>query len=415
MIIIMGKRSLSITLVSPYPFTQEPGGVKDFILGLKEALIRHKCIVNVIAPGSNSLAEKGVVDFVLGVSFKVATDQTEFGASFSRKETAEKIIKTVKPDIIVIHEPFVPSIGHTIISSIAKGQKRPIIIGQFHANREDFNWWLNAVEFIVRHFIRRPILDEKTVLGLSSGYVSTINDNLNGRIAVSEATKKFWQKKLPEGYKVIFNGIDTKKLTPDGPKIKKWQNPTSPRLRGTRIILFAGRHDHRKGIEDLINAFNILIKDGRDDIKLKITGYGEMTKSLQEMVKKLGITKSVEFIGILPHTGLVKAYRTADLVVAPSIGGEGFNRTIIEARSCGTLVVGTDIGGQNEAIGKDLTPFMAEPRNPLNLARQITKVLNLSDVKKQEIRKRSREDVVANFDWEVVVKKHLDYYRKLLN
>jgi glycosyltransferase involved in cell wall biosynthesis len=415
----MGKRNLSITLVSPYPFTQEPGGVKDFILGLKEALIKHKCIVNVIAPGSSSLAEKGVVDFVLGVSFKVATDQTEFGASFSRKETAEKILKAVKPDIIVIHEPFVPSIGHTIISSIAKDQKRPIIVGQFHANREDFNWWLNAVEFIVRHFIRRPILDEKTVLGLSSGYVATINDNLNGRIAVSKATKKFWQKKLPAGYEVIFNGIDTKKLTPDGPKISSWRNPTSSRsaeLRGAeRIILFAGRHDHRKGIEDLINAFNILIKDGQKDIKLKITGSGEITKFLQEMVKKLGLTRLIEFIGILPHTRLAKAYRTADLIVAPSTGGEGFNRTIIEARACGTLVVCTDIGGQDEAIGKDLAHFMAKPKNPRDLANQITKILNLSDAKKLEIKKRSREDVVANFDWEVIVKKHLEYYKKLLN
>jgi phosphatidyl-myo-inositol alpha-mannosyltransferase len=405
----MGKKNLSIVLVSPYPFTQEPGGVKDFILGLKEALIKHKCIVNVIAPGSSSLAEKGVVDFVLGVSFKVATDQTEFGASFSRKETAEKIIEAVKPDIIVIHEPFVPSIGHTIISSIAKDQKRPMIIGQFHANREDFNWWLNAVEFIVRHFIRRPILDKKTVLGLSSGYVSTINDNLNGRIAVSKATKSFWQKKLPAGYDVIYNGINTEKLTTNGPKMRSWIKD------GKKIILFAGRHDHRKGIEDLINAFNILIKDGQKDIKLKITGSGETTNSLQEMAKRLGLVKSVEFIGILPHAGLIRAYRTADLVVAPSTGGEGFNRTIIEARACGTLVVCTDIGGHQEAIGKDLAPYMAKPKNPLDLARQITKVLNLNGAKKLEIKKRSREDVVLNFDWEVIVKKHLEYYRKLLN
>jgi glycosyltransferase involved in cell wall biosynthesis len=401
------KKKLSIVLASPYAFTEEPGGVKDFILGLREALIKQKHIVNVIAPGSNDLAEKDVVDFVLGISFKVATDQTKFGASLSRKTTAKKIIEAVKPDIIIIHEPFVPSIGHTIISSIAKDKKRPVVVGQFHASREDLNWWMNAVVFIVRHFIRRPKLDRKTVLGLSSGYISTINDNLDGRIAVSNATKNFWQKKMPANYKVIYNGIDTEKLMPSGRKIKKWMKD------GKKIILFAGRHDCRKGIGDLISAFNILVKTDHN-VKLKITGSGEMTKTLRKMIQGLGLAGLVEFVGTLSYSQLIEAYRTADLVIAPSTGGEGFNRTIIEARSCGTLVVCTDIGGQNEAIGKDLAPFMAKPKDPDSLAKQIMSILDLPETQKEEIKKRSREDVVANFDWEVIVRQHLAYYRSLL-
>jgi glycosyltransferase involved in cell wall biosynthesis len=410
------KKGLSIALVSSYPFTEEPGGVKDFILGLKEALKKHKCKVSIIAPGSKDAQKKGLVDFVLGFSVKVATDQTEFSASFSRKETAKKILEIIKPDIIVIHEPFMPSIGHTIISSITKNREgRPIIIGQFHARREDLNWPLRTAEFVVRHLVRRPKLDKKTVLSLSSGYVSTINNSLNGRIAVSKATKKFWQEKLPAEYKIIYNGIDTSKLTASGPKINSWRNPTSPRLRGTRIIFFAGRHDPRKGIEDLINAFNILIGQGHKDLRLKIAGKGKMTEISQKMVEKLRLQNLVEFVGIMPHSKLIQAYRTADLVVVPSTGGEGFNRIIIEARSCGALVICTDIKGQNEAIGEDLFPFMAQPQNPSSLSKQIMTILSLSKAKKQEIKKRSREDVVFNFDWEVIVKKHLEYYKKLLN
>jgi len=44
------EKKLSIALVSSYAFTQEPGGVKDFILGLKKALQRNECKVSVIAP-----------------------------------------------------------------------------------------------------------------------------------------------------------------------------------------------------------------------------------------------------------------------------------------------------------------------------------------------------------------------------
>lgn len=405
------KNQLSILLASSHPFIEEPGGVKDFILGLKEALERHGCKVSVVAPGSEDAQKKGLVDFVLGMGIKVTTDQTEFRASLSRKKTASRILQKIKPDIIIIHEPFVPLLGHTIISSImgTKNRRRPIIIGQFHARREGLNWQLKMVEFVARHLIRRPRLDRKKVLSLSSGFVSTINNNLDGRIAVSKATKNFWQKKLPSDYKVIYNGIDTDKLTANGPKIGDWTKGKN------KIILFAGRHDCRKGIDDLINAFSVLRSSGCADLKLKITGEGEMTRSLQKLAEKLKLKELVEFVGFLPYEKLTEAYQIADLVVAPSVGGEGFNRTIIEARSCGTLVVCTDIEGHREAIGKDLFPFMAKPKNPHSLAKQIKTVLNLPETEKQRISKRSREDVKAHFDWDKIAKEHLEYYKSLIS
>jgi len=402
---------LSIALVSSYAFTKEPGGVRDFILGLREALEKNGCRVYVIAPGSKDAQKKGLVDFVLGKGFKIATDQTEFRASLSRKKTAKKILEEIRPDIVVIHEPFVPSIGHTIISSVMslKNSKHPVIVGQFHARREGLNWSLKAMEFAMKYFIRRPKLNRKTLLSLSSGYASTINNNLDGRIAVSQATRKFWQNLLPADYQVVYNGIDTDKLTFQGFKVESWMND------GKKIVFFAGRHDPRKGIEDLINAFNILTKEGNDNIKLKIAGKGKMTEDLQQMALELGLQNLIEFVGILPYENLIQAYRTADVVVAPSTGGEGFNRTIIEARSCGTLVVCTDIEGQNEAIGKDLSPFMARPRNPRSLAKQIMAVLNLPEAKKEEICKRGIKEVKANFSWDNIAKQHVEYYKKLLN
>lgn len=400
---------VKIALVSPYAFTNEPGGVKDFILGLKSALEKKRHIVAVIAPGSKEAKEKGLVDFILGRSFKLSTDQTELTGSFSRKKTAKEILKRVEPDIVVIHEPFVPTIGHTIISTILRKdlETRPIVVGQFHASREDLGFRLKALEFIARHFIRRPKLDRKTILSLSSGYVTTINDNLDGRIAVSQATKKFWQGKLPADYSIIYNGIDTAELTP---------NPLLQSFGGARrIIFFAGRHDSRKGVDDLINAFNLLVQLGNADLRLKIAGEGEMTEELRGMVRKLGLESLVEFVGVLTRVELIRAYQTADLLVAPSVDGEGFNRTIAEARSCGTLVVCTEIEGQREAIGKDLAPFMAVPQDPRSLAKKIKAVLDLPDAKKKEIRKRGRDEAKARFDWETIAQEHLAFYESLLS
>jgi len=400
---------MRIMLVSPYTFAEEPGGVKDFILGLESSLAKKGHIVTVIAPGSKKAEKQGLVDFTLGRSFRLSTDQTELTGSFSRKKTAGEILEKVAPDVVIIHEPFVPTIGHTIISAILRKDLRirPVIIGQFHARREGFGFRLKAIEFIGKHIIRRPKLNRKTGFVLSSGYISTINRNLDARIAVSKASKRFWQKRYPGEYKVIYNGIDTDELAP--------MAPTSPRLRGARkIIFFAGRHDARKGIGDLINAFSLLIKSGILGVKLKIAGEGEMTENLKAMVEKLSLRDFIEFVGVMPRAELVKAYRTADLLVAPSIDGEGFNRTIAEARSCGTLVVCTNINGQKEAIGRELSGFMARPDDSTSLAKQIKAVMDLPESKKQEIRRLGREDVVARFDWEIIAKQHIAFYESLL-
>lgn len=52
------ENQLSILLASSNPFIEESGGVKDFILGLKEALGRHGCKVSVVAPESENAQKK---------------------------------------------------------------------------------------------------------------------------------------------------------------------------------------------------------------------------------------------------------------------------------------------------------------------------------------------------------------------
>ncbi len=405
---------MRIILVSPYAFGKEPGGVKEFILGLKSRLVRKGHNVWVVAPGSKDAQKNGLVDFVLGRPFGLSTDQTKLTGSFSRKKTAREILEKVKPDIIVIHEPLVPTIGHTIISTVLKREvkSRPVIVGQFHARRDGLGFRIKAIEFIGKHIIRRPQL--RRGFAFSPGYISTIMNGLDARIAVSQAVKEFWQKKYPGDYKVIYNGINTKELVPgcQANPPRGWNKRTPLGL--GRVILFAGRHDERKGIGDLINAFNLLVHSGNQDLRLKITGEGEMTGKLKELVKELGLETLVEFVGVLSRAELIKTYRTSDLLVAPSIDGEGFNRTIAEARACGTLVVCTDIEGQREAIGKELSAFMAIPQSPQNLAKQIKAVLDLPESKKQEIRKLGREEVKSRFDWETIAREHINFYESLL-
>src|SRR5436305_2112362 len=122
-----------------------------------------------------------------------------------------------------------------------------------------------------------------------------------------------------------------------------------------------------------------------------------MTPYLKQLAWDLGLTdEDVEFVGNLdrerdktPHTKytLEMAYRTADLAVFPSTGGEGFGRTVAEALSSGTLVVVTNINGYRTVVIKDGKQFakMIEPGNPYNLALQMDETLNMPQKQKEEL------------------------------
>ena len=390
--------------------TGYPGGVSVFIQQLVPYLEEQGCVVRTLGP-ANKDRKTDRADYHLGrpISISAIATRTDAAITFNKRR-ARDILTAVKPHIIVSHEPAVPNSSHTLFSAIPKDEdKRRIapVIGQFHAGYPPNGLDTMAkVYAIVAKLIRRPKFRYGIPTGFTMGYVNTIETALSGRIAVSHGTAEFWNEMSPSDYRVIYNGIDVNFFTPHGPKFENWDD-------GKKTIFFAGRHDKRKGLEYLLEAYASLRRVGFDNLKLKIAGRGYVTERLKELVKKREIP-DVEFLGILSNDDLVKAYRSADLVVAPSIGGEGFNRTIAEARSCGTLVVCTDIRGQDEAIGDDLRDFMARPADCDSLARAINKVLNLPGETVRGITARSAQDARERFAWEIIAAEHISYYDEVL-
>ena len=164
-----------------------------------------------------------------------------------------------------------------------------------------------------------------------------------------------------------------------------------------RIIFFAGRHDKRKGLRDLIEAFHELVKNNPNtNLRLKLTGSGDETEFLKQRIRDWEIAPIVEFLGKIPKEDLASAYRTIarsrGVVVAPSVDGEAFNRTIAEARASGALVVATNIEGQKSAYGdEEIFGEMANPGNFKDLAVKIAMQLNLPS---EEINNRSEKGVL---------------------
>jgi phosphatidyl-myo-inositol alpha-mannosyltransferase len=402
---------LKVLIQSPYPLRHNrPDGVANFIIESVPYLEQKGCRVRLVGPSIKN-GDRNAARLELGRTVKVAQNKTVAESSVSfNKERAKRILLAVKPDIVVMHEPLAGHSAHTMVAGCPKdeeGKPVPAMVGHFHARSESLSL-LTRVSLDFAMFLRRVRFNKYGVpVGMTAGYLNTVFGNLDGSIAVSKATADFRKRIYPGECKVIPNGINTEELTPDGPRIEEWED-------GRKTILFAGRHDERKGIDDLVRAF-ALLKNKRDDVKLKITGEGKETDKLKRLVGELGVKEDVEFVGILPREDLVRAYRTADIFASPAIGGEGFGRTLAEALACGTTVVATDIEGYREVVRYG-DPFagIAQPRNPQDLSNVLCKKLDVPDERKGFIKHQARE-YVQRFSWETVADQTVDYYKQCLD
>lgn len=405
---------LKLLIHSPYRKIKEiPSGVNNMIEESIPHLERLGCDVKTVRPSPlwSPLEKKDDSDYHLGRGVKAIVGSTDFevGMAFSKRK-ARDILEDSKPHIVECHEPAIPFAAHTLISAnpkINESKRLVPFVAVQHAGLPDGG--VERITEFVREILIRAKRPKLRSLGRSwtPGWVQTLKGGFSSWTVVSEDTGAFWHKYNPQEYVVIPNGFESKDFTPEGERFDEWKKD------GQKIIFAAARHDRRKGLDYLLRAHQEVIKAGHN-VALKMTGNGVMTDFLKDMVEKEDIP-NVEFLGSISKKDLTNAYRTADLVVAPSVGGEGFNRTIVEGRMSGALVVCTNINGQRSAIGQELEEFMADPKDYESLARQIKKVLELPSETAEELRRRSRESALKDYSWETVSAQRVSNYDRVLS
>lgn len=108
------------------------------------------------------------------------------------------------------------------------------------------------------------------------------------------------------------------------------------------VVLFVGRLVAEKGLKQLLEAANGF----PSDTTLLIVGTGPM----EQQVKSAENGKAIIYAGKILQKDLSLYYSSADIVIVPSTHEEGFGRVILEALSCGTVVVAAKRGGIVEAL-----------------------------------------------------------------
>jgi phosphatidyl-myo-inositol alpha-mannosyltransferase len=161
---------------------------------------------------------------------------------------------------------------------------------------------------------------------------------LTSRIAVSEAAEWTARRYYGGRYRIVPNGVDLSAARP---------SPERPHQQ--LHILFVGRAEGRKGLPVLLRAFEALRGAGVD-ARLTVAGA-----TAEEVEPLLLDTEGVEIAGRVSDDEKWRLLGSADLLCAPSLGGESFGMVLTEAFSAGTPVVASDIAGYRDVVrpGRD--------------------------------------------------------------
>ena len=140
-------------------------------------------------------------------------------------------------------------------------------------------------------------------------------------------------------------------------------------------LLSVGRLDPEKGLFFLIEALNVLIREKRLNVSLRIVGKsyknGEERRLRQE-VRKRELAKYVHFAGYVPHgSRLFELYRESDIFILPSLTGEGVPQTLFEAMAYGVPIIATKVAGIPHLIKDGVNGLLINPAYPREICEAV--------------------------------------------
>jgi glycosyltransferase involved in cell wall biosynthesis len=176
------------------------------------------------------------------------------------------------------------------------------------------------------------------------------------------------------------------------------------------VFLFAGAVAPQKGLRELGQAFSaisqelpearLVIAGGWELWGDTITGPSNLSRrygdSVREALAGPASRGQVIALGLVPPERIPAVHRASDVLVVPSVVGEGFGLSIIEAMAAGRPVVGSRIGAIPELV-KRANGELVPPGDTGELARAMTRL-----ARDPELRQRMGAQarlVARGFSW----------------
>jgi phosphatidyl-myo-inositol alpha-mannosyltransferase len=376
---------MRIAIVSPYSWSY-PGGVTRHIEALAERFIEDGHYVRVLAPFDptdrvSTVLHRGAApqpvrapDYLVPLGrtlgFKANGAVSNVSITPHGVATMHKELRTGGYDVVHVHEPIAP-----VLSWIGVDNTRLPMVGTFHVYSE--SKLSNGIA---------NVLGARRVL-----------NRLHVRIAVSEAAAWTARRFFGGHYEIIPNGVhvDAQRAALAA------KRPMGERLR----IVFVGQAVERKGLPLLLRAFEAL----REHIPTELTVIGPTPEELAPMMLD---SRDVRILGKVDDETKRRELEEADVLCAPSLGGESFGMVLTEAFAAGTPVVASNIAGYRDVVRDGVDGVLVPPGDARALAEALRDLWEEPE-RRARMAQAAAEDV-KRFAWSRVADEVMEAYKEAI-
>ena len=270
------------------------------------------------------------------------------------------------PEYKIVHSHLDCTAG--IPLKFAKATNVPIRIAHAHNSNQNHN-----LKYLLKLFYRHFIPNHATHL-----------------FACGKDAGDWMFRGLP--YTVVRNAIDVSKFTFSAEKaisIKESLN-----ISNKFVIGHVGQFRQQKNHGFLIRIFNEVYKTAPDAVLL-LVGKGPEMQATQDLVRKLGLSNAVYFLGARPD--IPDLMQAIDLFILPSLF-EGLPVTMVEAQAAGLPCIISDKVPIECKITEDVTQISLDAP----LSEWADAILRYQSHRKKDtssIMQQSGYDIVTNAKW----------------
>ncbi|MBO1222047.1 glycosyltransferase family 4 protein [Staphylococcus nepalensis] len=235
--------------------------------------------------------------------------------------------------------------------------------------------------------------------------IIAISQSLKEKIVFSNLANEDKIKVLGYG---SSNGIQLEKFIMTDNKINEVYKK---RLAGNFVIGYIGRIVKDKGIQELVEAFKLIL-DKSYNVKLMVIGSVEKGNAISD--KDYLFLKNNPNVLLIDHvSNPVSYYNNMDLFVFPT-HREGFGNVSIEAQALGVPVITTNVTGAIDTVVDEETGFIVEKGNVEAIVNKIEKLIN-DEKLRRKLGGNGRIHAKNNFSNEIIWKDMEKMYKKFLD
>ncbi len=321
---------LRVGMLCPYSLTV-PGGVQMQVLGLAREVRSRGVEARVLGPCDGPPP----ASFVTPLGNSLPTSANGSIAPLAPDPPAMfrtlQVLAAERFDVLHLHEPMAP--GPTLTAAVTH---RYPTVGTFHAAGRSTSYRL--IKPWLLSWIKR--IDHKVVV--SKDALALVQSHLGGE------------------YEVLFNGVEVDRIRRAAPMTVGPDEPPA--------IFFCGRHEERKGLAVLVDAFERLDIEAQ----LWIASSGPDTAGLMQRTVD---DRRIRWLGRISDEEKFARLRTASVFCAPSLGGESFGVVLIEAMAAGTTVVASSLDGYRNVATHEVDSLLSPPGDVDALTAQLRRAL----------------------------------------